>query len=130
MSDVYEQLRLRLDDLAVGFPGTESKIEIRLLKQLFAEEEAEFFVQLQPLMESPADAAKRLKKDPDQVAERMEQMAKKGLLFRQRKDDRVRYAPFYRTYNHSKLRSCERYPLTGRSLPTGPSHRMKMFYRL
>jgi hypothetical protein len=92
MSDVYEQLRLRLDDLAVGFPGTESKIEIRLLKQLFAEEEAEFFVQLQPLMESPADAAKRLKKDPDQVAERMEQMAKKGLLFRQRKDDRVRYA--------------------------------------
>ncbi len=62
MSDVYEQLRSRLDDLAVGFPETESKIEIRLLKQLFTEEEAEFFVQLHPMLESPADVAKRLKR--------------------------------------------------------------------
>ena len=92
MSDVYEQLRSRLDDLAVGFPATESKIEIRLLKQLFSEEEAEFFLQLHPMMESPADAAKRLEKNPDEVAELMERMAKKGLLFRQRKDDLVRYA--------------------------------------
>jgi len=92
MSDVYERLRSRLDDLAAGFPETESKIEIRLLKQLFTEAEAEFFVQLHPLMESPADVAKRLKRDPDEVAELMEQMAKKGLLFRLRKNDRVRYA--------------------------------------
>jgi Pyruvate/2-oxoacid:ferredoxin oxidoreductase delta subunit len=92
MSDVYESLRKHLDDLAVGFPETESKIEIRLLKQVFTEEEAEFFILLLPLMESPDDAAKRLKRDPDEVAELMERMAKKGLLFRQRKDDRVRYA--------------------------------------
>ena len=92
MSDVYEQLRLRLDDLAVGFPETESKIEIRLLKHLFTEAEAEFFVLLHPLLESPDDVAERLKRDPDEVAELMERMAKKGLLFRQRKDDRVRYA--------------------------------------
>jgi len=92
MSDVYEQLRSRLDDLAVGFPETESKIEIRLLKQLFTEEEAGFFVLLHPMMESPADVAKRLKRNPDEVAELMEQMAKKGLLFRLRKNDRVRYA--------------------------------------
>ena len=64
MSDVYERLRLRLDDLAVGFPETESKIEIRLLKKLFNESEAEFFMQLQPLMESPGNVAKRLKRDP------------------------------------------------------------------
>ena len=92
MSDVYAQLRSRLDDLAVGFPETESKIEIRLLKQLFTEEEAEFFLQLSPMMESPTDAANRLKRNPDTVAELMEQMAKKGLLFRQRKDELVRYA--------------------------------------
>jgi ferredoxin len=92
MSDVYERLRSRLDDLAVGFPETESKIEIRLLKHLFTEAEAEFFVLLHPLLESPDGAAKRLKRDPDEVAEIMERMAKKGLLFRQRKNDRVRYA--------------------------------------
>jgi electron transport complex protein RnfB len=51
MSDVYERLRSRLDDLASGLPETEDKIEIRLLKRLFTEEEAEFFVQLHPLLE-------------------------------------------------------------------------------
>jgi hypothetical protein len=65
MSDVYERLRLRLDDLASGLPETEEKIEIRLLKRLFTEEEAEFFIQLHPLLESPQDAAKRLDQEPE-----------------------------------------------------------------
>jgi electron transport complex protein RnfB len=92
MSDVYERLRARLDDLAVGYPETESKVEIRLLKRLFTEKEAEFFVHLHPLLEAPADVAKRLNRDPDEVADLMEQMAKKGLLFRKRKGNGVRYA--------------------------------------
>ncbi len=48
MSDTYEQLRQRLDDLATGYPATESKIEIRLLERLFTEEEAELYLQLSP----------------------------------------------------------------------------------
>jgi ferredoxin len=92
MSDIYERLRARLDDLAVGLPETESKIEIKLLKRLFTETEAELFIQLHPLLEAPDDVAGRLDRDPDHVAELMEQMAKKGLLFRKRDDDRVRYA--------------------------------------
>jgi electron transport complex protein RnfB len=92
MSDVYERLRKRLDDLAVGYPETESKVEIRLLKRIFTEEEAEFFVQLNPLLEAPADVARRLNRDPDEVADLMEQMAKKGLLFRKRKGDGILYA--------------------------------------
>ena len=92
MSDVYERLRARLDELAVGLPETENKIEIKLLKRLFTETEAEFFVQLHPLLESPDDVAKRLKREPGEVADLMEQMAKKGLLFRKRDGDRVRYA--------------------------------------
>ena len=43
MSDVYERLRQRLDDLATGFPETEQKVELRLLRRLFADDEAEFF---------------------------------------------------------------------------------------
>ncbi len=92
MSDVFERLRARLDELAVGLPKTENKIEIRLLKRLFTEAEAEFFVQLHPLLESPDDVANRLNRDADEVADLMEQMAKKGLLFRKRDGDRVRYA--------------------------------------
>ena len=63
MSDVYERLRARIDELAVGLPETENKIEIRLLKRLFTEAEAEFFMQLYPLLESPDAVADRLKRD-------------------------------------------------------------------
>ena len=92
MSDVFEGLRARLDELAVGLPKTENKIEIRLLKRLFTEAQAEFFVQLHPLLEAPDAVANRLNRDPGEVADLMEQMAKKGLLFRKRAGDRVRYA--------------------------------------
>ena len=92
MSDVFEGLRARLDELAVGLPKTENKIEIRLLKRLFTEAEAKFFVQLHPLLEAPDDVANRLNRDPGEVADLMEQMAKKGLLFRKRAGDQVRYA--------------------------------------
>ncbi|MGD9053033.1 MAG: 4Fe-4S binding protein [Desulfobacterales bacterium] len=92
MSDVYERLRARLDELAVGLPETENKIEIKLLKRLFTETEAEFFVHLHPLLEAPDDVASRLERDPAEVSALMEQMAKKGLLFRKRDDNRVRYA--------------------------------------
>lgn len=92
MKDVYEKLRERLDDMAAGYPQTESKVEIRILKRLFTKEEAELFLQLKPLLEKPRDVAQRLSRDPDEISEMMEQMAKKGLLFRKRKGDLTRYA--------------------------------------
>jgi hypothetical protein len=92
MSDVYERLRARLDEMAVGLPETENKIEIKLLKRLFSEAEADFFVQLHPMLESPDNVAERLNREPGEVADLMEQMAEKGLLFRKRDDHRVRYA--------------------------------------
>ncbi len=49
--------RARLDDLATGYPETESKVEIRLLQRLFTEEEAELYLQLSPLLENPKDVA-------------------------------------------------------------------------
>ena len=49
MADVYEKLRAHLDNLGNGFPATKSKIEIKILKQLFSETEAELFLQLTEL---------------------------------------------------------------------------------
>jgi Fe-S-cluster-containing hydrogenase component 2 len=92
MEDVYERLRQKLDDLATGYPATESRAEIRILKRLFTEEEAEFFLLLGPLPETPGDVAQRLERDPQETAALIESMAKKGLLFRVRKDETVRYA--------------------------------------
>jgi len=92
MKNVYERLRERLDDLATGYPATDGRAEIRILKRLFTEEEAEFFLQLAPLPETPGDVAQRLERDPEETAALMETMAKKGLLFRVRKEQTVRYA--------------------------------------
>jgi len=92
MENIYEKLRARLDDLATGYPATESKIEIRLLERLFTEEEAELYLQLSPFLEKPRDVAKRLKRDVEELAPLLERMAQKGLLFRKRKGDLVRYS--------------------------------------
>jgi Na+-translocating ferredoxin:NAD+ oxidoreductase RNF subunit RnfB len=92
MENIYERLRARLDDLATGYPATESKIEIRLLERLFTEEEAELYLQLSPLLQKPADVAKQLNRDPDEISAMMEFMAQKGLLFRKRKGMQTLYA--------------------------------------
>jgi Fe-S-cluster-containing hydrogenase component 2 len=91
MPDVYERLRERLDDLSTGYPSTQSGVEIRILKRLFTEEEAEFFLNLSPLPEPPAQVAERLGHDAGQTSVLMERMAAKGLLFRLRKGETVRY---------------------------------------
>ncbi len=92
MEDVYERLRKRLDNLAAGYPATESGVEIGILKRLFTEEEAEFSLKLSPIPESPEGVAKRLGRDTEETAALMEKMAKKGLIFRIRKGNAVRYA--------------------------------------
>ena len=92
MENIYERLRARLDDLATGYPATESKIEIRLLERLFTEEEAELYLQLSPLLQKPADVAEQLNRDSDEISAMMEFMAQKGLLFRKRKGAQTLYA--------------------------------------
>ncbi len=92
MENVYEQLRERLDDMAVGFPATESGVEMRILKKIFTEPQAELFVKLRPIPESPQDIAERLGLEADVLTDQLEVMAKKGLLFRVRKGENVRYA--------------------------------------
>ncbi len=92
MQDVYECLRERLDEMAIGYPATDSQIEIRILKSLFAPEEAELFLELSPILEEPKSVADRLNRDVKEVAVQMEEMAQKGLLFRHRKGGLARYS--------------------------------------
>lgn len=92
MKNIYERLREKLDDMATGFPATESGVELRLLKRLFTEQEAELFLVVSPMLQTPEDVAEKNGLDPDETAERMEEMAHKGLLFRVKKNDLIRYA--------------------------------------
>ena len=88
---LYRQLQERLDMYSVGFPRTESGVEIRILKKMFSEEEAALFLKMTPLLQKPAAIAEAAGRDVEQVAEQLEEMAKKGLIFRLRKGEKVMY---------------------------------------
>jgi Pyruvate/2-oxoacid:ferredoxin oxidoreductase delta subunit len=60
--DIYRQLQLHLDKSPVPFPETKSGVEIKLLKNLFDEEEARIALQLSALPESLNRIFKRFKK--------------------------------------------------------------------
>jgi len=91
-SDVYRKLQQQLDQYSFGFPATESGVELRILEKLFTEEDAEMFLLLTPQLETDEAIARRLERNPEEVAIQLERMAEKGLLFRLRKGDITRYA--------------------------------------
>ncbi|MBU2547901.1 MAG: 4Fe-4S binding protein [Proteobacteria bacterium] len=88
---VYEKLRQQLDQYSCGYPATRSGVELRILQKLFTEEEAEMFLQMSLSIESPEEVARRTGRDPEAVAALLGRMADRGLLFRWRRDDRVKY---------------------------------------
>ncbi len=94
--DIFRQLQEQLDQYSLGYPATESGVEIEILKLLFTEEEAAMYLRMSMMLETPESVAGRLKQEPAQVALRLEEMAEKGLLFRTRKGDESKYgaAPF------------------------------------
>ncbi|MFQ5979276.1 MAG: DUF362 domain-containing protein [Candidatus Heimdallarchaeota archaeon] len=79
--DVYGRLREHLDSLPVAFPSTESGVELRLLRRLFTEEEAEMAINLSPLAATAADIAEKIGQDPEKVGALLDQMSAKGLVF-------------------------------------------------
>ena len=89
--DIFRRLQKRLDGYSLGFPATDSGVEIEILKALFTEEDAEMFLNLSQRLETPEDVARRIGMPVDDVAEQLSQMYKKGLLFRLKKGDTVKY---------------------------------------
>ena len=92
MNDVYEQLRERLDNFSTGFPITKNGSEMKVLKRLFSPNDAQMFLNLSPILETPGAIASRLKRNEKEIAGQLEDMAQKGLLFRLRKTDSVKYS--------------------------------------
>jgi NAD-dependent dihydropyrimidine dehydrogenase PreA subunit len=67
-----------------GFPPTESGVELRILRRLFTPDEAELVLHLTPLAEEPRVIARRAKIPRDEAARQLEEMARKGLIYRVR----------------------------------------------
>lgn len=91
MSTIYDKLRERLDTYSFGFPATKSGVEITLLKKLFSESDAEFFLNLSQKLETSADIAARINLPADEAGRRLEDLAARGLIFRQGAEGKVRY---------------------------------------
>lgn len=88
---IYHDLREQLDQYSIGFPATESGVEIKLLKKLFTEDEAGMYLDLTLQLETPEAVAKRSGRDADETARLLETMAEKGLIFRLKRPDSVKY---------------------------------------
>ncbi len=89
--EIYRELQERLDTYSVGFPATESGVEIRILKSLLSERDAQMFLALSPKLETAASVASRLDRPVEDVAGHLEDMAERGLLFRLKREDATRY---------------------------------------
>ena len=111
MSDtIFRDLQKRLDMYSLGFPATESGIEIKILKKLFNVKDAEMFLNMSPAVEEPASVAARLGKPVNEIAAQLEDMAKQGLLFRLKKGDSVKYGaiPFMHGLVEFHVKSLDR----------------------
>ncbi|MCJ7456485.1 4Fe-4S binding protein [Candidatus Bathyarchaeota archaeon] len=94
--DVYERLADALDRLPNGFPRTESKVEIAILKKIFSPEEAAIASQLSGRRE-PLDAiVARVGLSVQEAGARLGKMAESGLVWfdQEAGKPRFRLAPF------------------------------------
>jgi electron transport complex protein RnfB len=94
--DSYRQLRDFLNQMPIGYPPTESGVELEILKRLFKEEEAEKALLLTPFPETVEQIKARTGNNEEELAQRLAEMSKNGLIFSFRRNGEVFYkiAPF------------------------------------
>jgi hypothetical protein len=74
-------LAQHLDGLPGGYPATESGVELRILRRLFAPEEAVLATHLTLIPEAPRVIARRARISLDEAEERLAEMEGKGLIY-------------------------------------------------
>jgi len=82
MSDIYEELRKRLDMFPQGFPSTESGVEIEILRELFSPDQARIMLFLRTSPEPASAVAGRMDRDEEELERQLYEMSRKGLILR------------------------------------------------
>jgi hypothetical protein len=106
-NDVYERLRRHVNEIGTGFAATTSRVDLRFLRRLFTEEEAETYIHLTENLETPEQIAQRDGLDPERLAVTLNAMAEKGLVFPKRVGEQRYYAAapaFHGLYEHQVTR--------------------------
>ncbi|TXT56151.1 MAG: hypothetical protein BAJALOKI2v1_630016 [Promethearchaeota archaeon] len=81
--DVFRNLQKHLDNMPIGFPATESGIEIRVLKHLFNAEQAELATKLNFMPEPLEKIYRRVDKEKmtmKELEEKLDKMYQEGLI--------------------------------------------------
>jgi NAD-dependent dihydropyrimidine dehydrogenase PreA subunit len=94
MSDVYSRLREFMHTFPNGYPSTPTGVEISILKKLFSPEDAELCLSLKKEPEPLAHIAKRVGREEGELGGHLEDMAQRGLVFRNRAGDMLFYKAF------------------------------------
>ena len=93
--DIYRRLQQHLDQMPVGFPATESGVELRVLKHLFTPEEAEIALHLSAFPEPVEKIHTRARKQDvglDQLQAILEDLAARGTILKTKADGEARYS--------------------------------------
>ncbi len=94
--DVYRRLQKHLDNMPVGFPATESGVELRLLRHLFTPEEAVVALHLSAIPEPVGKIHSRMKGGGgvgvDGLGRMLDHMARKGAIRRSTVQGKAHYA--------------------------------------
>jgi len=93
--NVYRRLQQHIDKMPVGYPATESGVELRLLEYLFTPEEAELALHLSALpepVEKIHSRAKRSGISREELAGVMDHLAEKGAIIKVVKGGKSQYS--------------------------------------
>jgi len=94
--EIYEKLREKLDKAPIGLPKTVSGVEKEILSVLFDEEEAEIALHM-PFVRFTAEMlAEKTGKGVDYIEKILNEMVKKGTVWKGEKDGKVYYRLFRR----------------------------------
>lgn len=93
---VYRKLQEHLNTLPMGFPATQSGVEIALLKKMYEPEEARLTLALTPAPQRPDQVAQKTGLSPGECEQRLSRMGKRGLLITTEHDGTRHYvlAPY------------------------------------
>ncbi|PKL36043.1 MAG: 4Fe-4S ferredoxin [Spirochaetae bacterium HGW-Spirochaetae-1] len=79
--EIYHRLRELLDTIPNGYPATEDGLEIKILKKIFTEEEADITLKLKLDFETPEAIAARTGMDTAYLTDKLQEMQNKGQIF-------------------------------------------------
>jgi len=91
--DIYRSLQEKISQYGSGFPASKSGVELKMLKKLFSEADAELYMKLAPQPETAEMIADRIGDTADKTAEHLKHMLKNGTVICFEKEGRIVYFP-------------------------------------